>query len=252
MFNDKNLFYFYLEVVEKFRLFDENKTENDREEIYKIFKNSYINSTGFSFDKETFLDKASGWDFYSDTINGRPGFTMVKPGKNNGLKITGVAGNPDAIKTTLKELLEKNQPMWSMVTLPLVRMSKTLGFFTPPSWIIKIMIKFIPPTFFGDNIIKKINANGSITFDYSRFEGGRDVEKYFIGNELFFQDFINNLESRYKIKITDESKETLMKVITGKKSVLNPFMIGDLKDVITELIRVMKSRNIDIDEKDLK
>lgn len=172
----------------------------DLDQAYEVFKASYEKSTGVSWSKDKFLNKARNWKFYGD----QQGYVAVRPQRGGMMKLNGVAGAPKSIFKGLKELLAENQPTWGMVSKDMLPMAHKLGFITPPAFVIKILVKLIPASVFG--AAYDMNDDGSITLHYG--DVGSST-KYFIGNSQYFKQLIPQMAGL----ATDVATKTAIKAL---------------------------------------
>jgi hypothetical protein len=173
-----------------------NISEEEQDKIYNIFKNSYEKSVGTSWTKEKFFGRAKNWIFFGDM----DGFVAVRPQKSGFYKLVGVAGNGKSILRGVEELQSNNYPVWGMVSDDIHKMALKKGFKTPPSFLLKLLIKFIPNSVFG-GVDFDVNSDGSITLKYSDVG---DSRKYFIGNDEYFKKLKKDIFPSFKDKISNE------------------------------------------------
>ena len=157
------------------------------DQAYEIFKTSYDKSTGASWSKDKFIQRARSWKFYGD----QDGYVAVRPQRSGMLKLNGVAGNPKSIVKGLKELLAENHPTWGMVSEDMLPMAHKLGFITPPAFVIKLLVKSIPASVFGADF--DMNDDGSITLHYHDVGS---ATKYFIANKQYYKQLLPQLATQ--------------------------------------------------------
>ena len=156
-------------------------SDEERDKLFQIFKSSYEKSTGVSWDRYKFDSRARNWKFFGIRDKG---FIVVRRQGSGLNKVTGVAGDLKSISIGISELNGMNEPVWGMADKKMVDiMVKKYGYYTPPAFVVKIMIKFIPKSVFGD-VDFEVNGDGSITFKYSDVG---DATKYMFGNGLYFR-----------------------------------------------------------------
>ena len=176
------------------------------DQAYEIFKTSYDKSTGASWSKDKFIQRASHWKFYGD----QDGYVAVRPQRSGMMKLNGVAGNPKSIVKGLKELLAENHPTWGMVSQDMLPMAHKIGFITPPAFVIKSLVKSIPASVFGADF--DVNGDGSITLHY------HDVgpsTKYFIANKQYFKQLLPRVSSSSTDNVTKYVVKTLEMITKG-------------------------------------
>lgn len=169
--------------------------EDEKEQIYTVFKDSYEKAVGTSWDKDKFYGRAHGWYFFGT----KTGFISVRI-QNSGLyKLVGVAGDANGILTGLSELMSLGKPIWGMVDKKIQLMAIRKGFKTPPGLLLKIMYKFIPKSVFGGTDFV-INNDGSLTLKY---QDVGDAKKYFIGNDEYFSKLKSDIWPTIKTQMTN-------------------------------------------------
>ena len=172
-----------------------DKNEKEQEDIYNLFKNSYEQTLGTSWDEGKFRSRAKNWLFFGD----ENGYIAVRV-QNSGLyKLVGVAGSIKSIYKGLEELLSLGVPVWGMVSSDIQKMMLKKGFKTPPSFLLKILLKTIPKETFG-GVDFDVNSDGSVTLKYSDVG---DAIKYFIGNDEYFKSIKKNILPTLKDKFSN-------------------------------------------------
>jgi hypothetical protein len=169
-------------------------SDDKKEHVYNVFKDSYEKTTGTSWSKDKFYSRAQGWLFFGDDN----GFVTVRPQQSGLYKLVGVAGNTKSILTGLSELKSQNEPVWGMVSADIQSMAVKQGFKTPPTFLLKVLLKFIPSSVFGGADFE-INSDGSLTLKY---DDVGDAKKYFIGNEQYFKKLKSDILPSLKDKLT--------------------------------------------------
>ena len=200
-----------------------NLDSTNQEDIYNIFKQSYEKSTGASWDVNKFNSRARNWVFFGDET----GFVAVRPQRSGLYKLVGVAGNPRGILKGMAELKSNNYPVWGMVSGDMVGMAKKQGFKTPPKYLIKVLLKFIPKSIFG-GVDFDVNSDGSITLKYADVG---DAKKYFIANDEYFK--------KLKSDILPTMKDKMSNIPSVIKIGLNKFLsenmlLEDSKELVSE------------------
>lgn len=156
-------------------------SDDEKEKVYDIFKTSYENSTGTSWDSGKFSSRANGWTFFGDKSSG---FVVLRK-QNSGMnKLTGVAGDLKAISMGIADINALNEPVWGMADKRISSiLTKKFNYYTPPAFILKLMMKKIPSSVFGDAEYE-VNNDGSVTFKYSDVG---DATKYFFANKQYYK-----------------------------------------------------------------
>ena len=169
-------------------------TDDEKNKAYEIFRDSYQNATGSSWDKMKFSSRASNWTFYGVKDKG---FVVVRKQKSGMNKLTGVAGDLKSISIGIEELNKLEEPTWGMADKKIVNvLTGRYNFISPPAFVVKMLIKFIPSEVFG-GAQYVINKDGSLTFNYSDVG---DATKYFFGNKKYFQSLLKNVSMNSIVK----------------------------------------------------
>lgn len=182
----------------RFVKFEKNKiqeqiTDLDLDSAYEIFRKSYEQETGASWDKNKFLSRARNWTFYGDNT----GFVAVRFQRSGLAKLVGAAGNPRGILKGIKELQAENRPIWGMASAQIAAQLEKLGFIRPPAKMLKVIAKIIPKGVFGD-VDYTVNADGSLTFNYSDVGA---ATKYFVANAQYFNTILEQLKTNNHIPV---------------------------------------------------
>lgn len=152
------------------------------DQAYELFSKSYQEHTGTAWSKEKFVSRASNWEFFGD----EHGYVAVRPQRSGLVKLVGVAGSPRSIVKGLKQIQDQHLPIWGMMSSDLVPLAKKMGLIQPPAWVVKGMLKLIPPGVFGD-VPLKVNSDGSITLQYSDVGS---ATKFFVGSKEYFKTML--------------------------------------------------------------
>lgn len=168
-----------------------NPDEIDLDEVYNMFHDSYVKSTGKAWDKDKFLRRSGNWIFYGDQY----GYIAVRPQRSGLYHLTAIAGddsNPLAKgKSLLKafqDLMSDGKPVWGMVSADLRTMSSKLGMKSISGDLIQRIIKFIPKTVLGGATITGFLPDGGVQISYQDIG---DVVKYFVCNQEYI-DWLKN------------------------------------------------------------
>jgi len=188
-----------------FEVFDlEDLTSEELDNIYNLYKNSYEKSVGTSWKSHTFFDKAMDWQFFGD----QQGYVAARPIGNGIYKLTVIGGNIRSILNGFNELKSLNKPIWGMVSKDILPMMHKLGFTTPNSFILKMLLKIAPKDMFGDADFT-INSDGSITLHYGDVG---NATKYFVSNQKYF----NWLKTQIKRKIDPMKLSSILKGVLNE------------------------------------
>lgn len=170
-------------------------TDSNYEELYKTFQQTYLKSTGQSWDIDKFYSRAKNWKFFGDYS----GFVTVRVQKSGYWKITGSAGSPKGILKGLDELISKNIPLWTAASDEIVSMLKKKDFivFKGLSYglIMKTLSKIIDKSVFGDEV-EKIDLDGGIIFNID----GKNFKKFFACNKKYLQELISKKDTPEIVK----------------------------------------------------
>jgi len=180
---------------------EEHLINMDMDRAFDMFQKSYVKSTGTSWDKDKFISRAQGWEFYGDDN----GFVAIRKQKSKLIKLVGVAGSLKSIYKGIKEIQNtySNYPIWGMVSIDIANQLERIGGFIPvkvksgiKNTIFLNLIKtMIPSSVFGGATITKLNNDGTLSFSYPDVG---ETNKILIGNKLYldyFKDQLLNLKN---------------------------------------------------------
>ncbi len=168
----------------------ESMNNVDLNSAYELFTQSYNKHTGNTWSKEKFMSRARNWKFYGDTH----GFIAVRPQHSGMIKLVGTAGHPRSVMKGMRELMNEHTPVWGMMSGELIPLAKKFGMIQPPAIVIKMLMKVIPSSVWGDVPIS-VNKDGSITFQYSDVG---DATKFFIATPEYFKHLLTSLSHNSK------------------------------------------------------
>lgn len=155
-----------------------NLSTEQQTNIFNIFRDSYIKSTGTAWNRDKFDSRAYNWLFFGD----ENGFLTVRIQRSGFYKLTGCAGNSKSILKGIHELTDLNVPVWGVMTKNIADMLvKKFGYIQPSAEEIKKYIKLIPREVFGEANIT-VNDDGTLDMNYS--DTGQ-IQKVFIGNKIY-------------------------------------------------------------------
>jgi hypothetical protein len=164
-----------------------NRGQLDLDAAWEVYQKQYLKSTGNTFTKELFIDRARNWTFYGNI----DGWVAVRHQASGYAKLVAVAGSMKGKYYGMEELLKTNPPLWGAVTSDIAEMLKKKGFVVPNYFTMKILIASVPPAVFGGKKVD-INFDGSINVDY---DGIGSVKKWFVCNKIYIKKFLNENES---------------------------------------------------------
>jgi hypothetical protein len=168
---------------------------------YDIFNQSYIKSTGKSWDKDKFVERARNWTFYGD----ENGYVAIRVQNSGMVKLVGVAGSPKSIYKGIQEVKNKysNMPLWGMVSKEIANQSEKMGFKVlrlkndiSAKIFLKLIKTIIPSSVFGGAKINGINSDGTIGFEYSDVG---EANKVLVGNEMYFNGLKEKITASDKV-----------------------------------------------------
>jgi hypothetical protein len=157
----------------------------DLNRAYELFKASYTKSTGIAWSKEKFLSRASNWEFYGDYN----GYVAVRVQRGGFVKLVGVGGSPRSIMKGMSELGGK--PIWGLISKDMVGMAGRYGLKSPPAFVIKLLMKVIPASVWGD-VPTSINNDGSVTLSYNDVG---DATKFFVASSEYYDKLLGSFDT---------------------------------------------------------
>ena len=99
----------------------------DMDRAYEIFNQEYLQSTGKSWSKDKFLQRARNWEFWGD----QNGFVTTRSQNSGFVKLVGAAGSDKSKYKGFKELSQNNLPVWGMVDGKIREVLKKMGYRGP-------------------------------------------------------------------------------------------------------------------------
>lgn len=153
--------------------------DNIKNNLYVKFKDSYIQTTGMSWDLDKFKRKLNDWTLFGDSN----GFITVRIQQSGLYKLTSVAGNQRSIFNGFNELINTGAPIWGLVSYDIASIMVKLGFIAPDAQVTAAIMKNIPSKVFGASSID-VKQDGSLMVTTT------DVgtsNKYLIGNPAYFK-----------------------------------------------------------------
>ncbi len=163
---------------------------DQKEELYNLFKASYIASVGSSWSFDKFLSRVDGWLLFGDS----DGFVTVREQRSGYLKLTGSAGNTRSILRGFDMLTNSGKPIWGVVTQEIANLLQKKDFIVPNKQIVAQLIKFIPSEVFGGANID-VRNDGTLTVT----NGNASLDKAFVANKAYFNSISTNKEFLSKI-----------------------------------------------------
>lgn len=177
--------------MESFEVFWESflSSQLDLDRAYDIFKNEYMQSTGKSWSKDKFLQRAHNWDFYGD-VNG---FITARKQASGFVKLVGAAGSDKSKYKGFKELASLHLPVWGMVDSKIFGLLQKLGYRGPNKIELFAFKKFMTPDkmakVLGGATINDIQGN-RVTLTYPDIG---TVTKYYIASPEYWKKLRGNI-----------------------------------------------------------
>jgi len=173
--------------------------EIDMPKTYERFKDSYEKATGKAWTFDKFKQRAENWKFYGS----EDGYVAVKEQKSGMYKLVGVAGDDSnpikkgrALISALNDILSEGKPVWGMVSGDIKNMLEKFGMKSPPTLLLKTLMKFIPSGVLGGAKVGQIFSDGAIEIEYS--DVGKST-KYFMGNSEYYHRLAQMINGNDKI-----------------------------------------------------
>jgi hypothetical protein len=154
----------------------------DLDATYELFQRDYLQATGKTWTKDKFLDRARNWTFYGT----KDGVVAVRFQRSGFVKLVGTAGSAKGKYVGIQQLLQERLPVWGFISKDMLPMAHKMSFHTPPSFVIKIVLKSIDAATFG-NVPFEVNSDGSIKLHY--YDVGIS-DKYFIATKEYYLKFL--------------------------------------------------------------
>ena len=160
----------------------DNLSEQQKEELYEVFKESYIKSTGQAWSKDLFFSRARGWTLYGIVGGPTTGVVAIREQFSGFNKLVAIAGNFRGILTGIKAVKEdkSDAPIWGAVSPEMIPMVKRLGFKVADRAQMDQIIENLP----GDlsSQIGEVDSDGSFKMNIA--EVGETTKK-FIYNDIY-------------------------------------------------------------------
>ena len=197
------------------------------DKAYDVFNQSYIKSTGKSWEKDKFIERAYGWTFFGD----ENGYVAVRPQQSGMVKFVGVAGSLKSIYKGIQELKAKynSVPVWGMVSKEISDQVGKLGFKTlrlkndlSSKIFLKLLKTVIPASVFGGAEINGINSDGTLSFQYKDVG---EVNKVLIGNDKYFDVLRDKILAHDKIP--EFMKVRLTKLFNDPNAITEDYDISE-------------------------
>jgi len=167
--------------------FQLNSLDHDKQdELYQAFKHSYEKSVGVAWNRQQFDFRATDWTFFG-SVKGGVGVRVQRSGL---VKLNAVYGSPREIIKGMQELMSTwgEKPMWTVATQDIIAHLKTLGFKSPPVFVMKMLVPLFSKAMGAE--IKSIGKDGALQIDTISGEHS----KYFTANKNYYKWLVTNEE----------------------------------------------------------
>ena len=212
------------EFVENYNLLLDSFTPEpyDMDRIYELFNQEYIQSTGKSWTKDKFLNRAKGWEFWGD----ENGFVATRRQQSGFIKLVGAAGSNKSKYKGFKELINKNLPVWGLVDATISNLLEKLNY-RGPNMIERVVLNQLlksgkMQSVLGDAKIEKLEGD-KLTLTYPDIG---TVEKYFMGSPEYWKHIKSSLINKgmmsESLQFDDVYSEILEKYTKKKKKKVSP------------------------------
>ena len=168
-----------------FKMFYESfvSSDIDMDRAYEIFSQEYLKSTGKTWAKDKFMQRAQNWDFYGDSN----GFITARRQNSGFIKLVGAAGSDKSKYKGFKELASKHLPVWGMVDDKIAGLLEKMGFRGPNMLELIFFKKMMTPekmaSVLGGATIDKIEGS-KVTLTYPDVG---TVVKYFVASPEYWK-----------------------------------------------------------------
>lgn len=164
------------------------------DKAYEIFRKEYEKSTGKSWDRNKFINRASDWEFYGD----ENGYVAVRRQRSGFVKMVGMAGDNRSKLKGMQDLLTMDLPLWGMVSKEIKDIAIRKGMRQPNFLERQVLKRSIPPEVFGDAKILEYQNDGGVKFQYPDVG---IVVKYLVGTPKYYSELKKMFGEKMKEKI---------------------------------------------------
>ena len=194
----------------------------DMDRIYELFNQEYMQSTGKSWTKDKFLNRAKDWEFWGD----ENGFVSTRKQQSGFIKLVGAAGSNKSKYKGFKELINANIPVWGLVDITISNLLKKLNY-RGPNMIERMVLDQLlksgkMQSVLGDGKIEKMEGD-KLTLTYPDVG---TVEKYFMGSPEYWKLIKTSLLKKgltsESSKFEDAYSAILEKFTKKKKKKVSP------------------------------
>jgi hypothetical protein len=199
------------EFVENYNLLLDSFTPEsyDMDRIYELFNQEYIQSTGKSWTKDKFLNRAKDWEFWGD----ENGFVATRKQQSGFIKLVGAAGSNKSKYQGFKELINSNLPVWGLVDITISNLLKKLNY-RGPNMIERVVLNQLlksgkMQSVLGDAKIEKLEGD-KLTLTYPDIG---TVEKYFMGSPEYWKHIKTSLVNKGMMSESFQFDDTYSKIL---------------------------------------
>lgn len=170
-----------MKFEELFLLLNEEYTnEINLDNAYELFRQSYLQSTGESWSKDKFLNRARNWRFFGDAN----GYVALRGQRSGFYKLVGTAGSGKSQLRGFLEIQSLKLPVWGMVTKNIADMLIKKGFRMPTEQEMSFLKTNLEGSgILGDAKIVDYTPDGGVKIQYP--DVGETI-KYFVGSPEYW------------------------------------------------------------------
>lgn len=175
----------------------------DMTKAYDVFRQEYEESTGQSWSKDKFMQRASNWQFFGD----ENGFVAVRPQRSGFVKLVGMAGDNKSKLRGIQQIQQMGLPVWGMVSKDIKDIAVKRGM-REPNMIERTLLKqALNSAALGDAEILGYTSDNGVRLRYPDIG---EVTKYMVGSPEYYQKLRSAFGEQIKSKIgfqpTDEAE----------------------------------------------
>lgn len=152
----------------------------EQEQLYQLFKDSYIKSTGNAWNEHKFEGRAKNWTFYGDPLKGG---LAVREQKSGLIKLVASFGDARAVIEAVQELVRTNKkPIWGVLPANLARHLRHAGFKVATYEQLMKMKPYVEQSGVIGDEIESVKPDGTIVVknDFG------NMDKVLVGNDAYF------------------------------------------------------------------
>jgi hypothetical protein len=168
---------------------EEYTSEINLDRAYDLFSKEYIQSTGKTWDKYKFLERAKNWKFFGD----QNGYVALRPQRSGFYKLVGTAGSDKSKYKGFLEIKSQKLPIWGMVTKNIANILIKKGFRYPTEEeLILLKLNLENSGILGNAKITEYLPDGGIRINYPDVG---ETEKYFVGSPEYWDFLYKNFKT---------------------------------------------------------